>query len=146
MKKPYYILCVDDEKAILDTLLRQLNLALGPDVAVEIAESAEEAWELIDEYSDEYTLAVVISDWLMPVTRGDKFLVELHKRYPHVTKIMLSGQADPKAVENAQRNGGLTAFMPKPWDKASLVNLVASSGGGGGGGGRRAAGGGAPAG
>ncbi len=124
MKKPYYILCVDDEKAILDTLLRQLSQALGNEVVVEIAEGAEEAWELIEEYSDQYNLAVVISDWLMPVTRGDKFLVEVHKRFPHVAKIMLSGQADPRAVQNARDNGGLNEFMSKPWNKNHLTDVV----------------------
>ncbi len=124
MKKPFYILCVDDEKAILDTLHRQISRAFGNTVAVEIAESVEEAWEIIEEYADEYELAVVVTDWLMPVTRGDKFLVELHRRYPHVAKIMLSGQADTKAIENARVNGGLNAYLSKPWNKNMLIDKI----------------------
>lgn len=127
MKKPNYILCVDDEKAILDTLQRQLSQTFGNEAVIEVAESAEEAWEIIEEYAEDHELAVVVSDWLMPVTRGDKFLVELHRRYPRVVKIMLSGQADPKAVENARINGGLSAFISKPWDKTVLVNTIAGA-------------------
>jgi DNA-binding NtrC family response regulator len=123
-KKPFLILCVDDEKAILDTLQRQLSPAFGNEAEIEVAESAEEAWEIIEEYARTHILSVVVSDWLMPVTRGDKFLVELHKKYPHVTKILLSGHADPKAVQNARDNAALQAFLSKPWDKNKLLSEI----------------------
>lgn len=124
--KTRMILCVDDEKAILDTLERQLSSALGGCV-IEMAEGAQEAWEIIDEYADEYELSLVISDWLMPYIKGDKFLVDLHKKYPKVNKIMLSGQADPAAIENAKTNANLDAFVSKPWDKDHLLNVIATA-------------------
>jgi DNA-binding NtrC family response regulator len=125
--KTRLILCVDDEKAILDTLERQLTSALGGGCVIEMAEGAQEAWEIIDEYADEYELSLVISDWLMPYIKGDKFLVDLHKKYPEVNKIMLSGQADPAAIENAKTNANLDAFVSKPWDKDHLLNVITTA-------------------
>ena len=40
------ILCVDDEVTILDTLKEQLVRHFGSEYAYELAESAEEAWEI----------------------------------------------------------------------------------------------------
>ncbi len=122
--KPCLILCVDDEKAILDVLVRQLTQAVGNLCDIETAESVDEAWEIIEDYTESYKLSLVITDWLMPVVKGDKFLVDLHKKHPETYKIMLSGQADLKAIENAKTNANLYAFVSKPWDKNHLLDLV----------------------
>jgi DNA-binding NtrC family response regulator len=121
------IICVDDEKAVLETLERQLSQALGENFVIEVAQGPQEAWEIIEDGSDDLELSLVISDWLMPEVRGDKFLVDLHAKHPHVNKIMLSGQADSDAVENAQKNANLHAFVSKPWDIRKLVQLIAQT-------------------
>ena len=65
------IICVDDEPIVLGSLKRQLLAGLGSDYAVETAESAAEALEVIDELMEEGTeLPLVISDHLMPEMRG----------------------------------------------------------------------------
>ena len=46
--------------------------------------------------------------------KGDEFLVQAHQRFPSVVKIMLSGQAEPAAVERARREAGLHEFLAKP--------------------------------
>ena len=48
MSKPV-ILCVDDEKVVLDSLKTQLKNFLSHSCKVEIAESGEEALELIED-------------------------------------------------------------------------------------------------
>lgn len=119
------ILCVDDEKIILEILQRQLMNAFGNEFVCEIAEDVNEAWEVIAELSEDgYELSVVISDWLMPETKGDEFLVELHKIYPKTIKIMVSGQSDETAVANAQKNANLCAYISKPWDYKLLINTI----------------------
>jgi response regulator RpfG family c-di-GMP phosphodiesterase len=94
---------------------------------VEIAESVSEAWDVIDEFSQDYVLAAVISDCSMPSGRGDEFLVEVHRRFPLATKIMLTGGASHDAVENAIANAGLNVYMNKPWDKHRLLEEVRAS-------------------
>jgi CheY-like chemotaxis protein len=90
-----------------------------------VAESAEEALELLDELSGQgHRLLVIVSDWLMPGMKGDDFLVEAHRRFPTVVKIMLSGQAEQAAVDRAKREAGLHEFLAKPWNAADLVQAI----------------------
>ena len=122
------IICVDDEKMILDSLSLQLSKAFGDDFLYEFAESADEAFEVIEEFEEEGTpLVVVVSDWLMPRMKGDEFLVKLHERFPEVVKIMLSGQADPASVQNAKEHANLHQFVKKPWKEEELVAAIRSA-------------------
>jgi DNA-binding NtrC family response regulator len=119
------ILCVDDEKIVLDSLQDQLRSTFGDEFEYEIAESVDEAWEVIEDLvSQGYEMVLVISDWLMPRVKGDTFLIELHQKYPETVTIMLTGQADPEAVENAYQNANLYAYIRKPWREEDLINYV----------------------
>jgi DNA-binding NtrC family response regulator len=119
------ILCVDDEKIVLDSLQEQLRTTFGERFEYEIAESVEEAWEVIEDLvSDGYEMVLVISDWLMPRVKGDTFLIDVHARYPETVTIMLTGQADPDAVQNAMENANLYAYIRKPWREEDLVAYV----------------------
>ena len=119
------LLCVDDEIIVLTALKDQLRRAFGNDFHIDVAESAEEALELLDELSEQgHRLLVIVSDWLMPGMKGDEFLVEAHKRFPTVVKIMLSGQAEQAAVDRAKRDAGLHEFLAKPWNAAELIETI----------------------
>jgi response regulator RpfG family c-di-GMP phosphodiesterase len=69
-------------------------------------------------------LLVIVSDWLMPGMKGDEFLIEAHKRFPSVVKIMLSGQAETAAVDRARREAALHDFLSKPWNAQALVDTI----------------------
>ena len=119
------LLCVDDEIIVLTALKDQLRRAFGSDFHIDVAESAEEALELLDELAgDGHTLLVIVSDWLMPGMKGDEFLVQAHQRFPSVVKIMLSGQAESEAVDRARRDAGLHDFLAKPWNADALVESI----------------------
>lgn len=119
------ILCVDDEKVVLNTLMGQLYQTFGNRYAYESFTSAEEAEEYIDEvYAEGENVDVIICDWLMPRVKGDEFLVRVHRRFPEVGLIMLSGQASPEAIERAKNEAHILAFVAKPWDKDELMSLV----------------------
>jgi len=108
------IICVDDEKIVLESLQNQLASLLGNKYKYEMAESVDEAWEVIEELvEDGYSMVLVISDWLMPETKGDQFLIDVHKKFTNTVKIMLTGQPDPGAVENAKINARLDAYIQK---------------------------------
>ena len=110
MRRRAAILCVDDEKIVLDSLQEQLENTFGDKFQYEIAESVDEAWEVIEDLvSDEYEMVLVISDWLMPRIKGDTFLIDVHRKFPSAVTIMLTGQADPEAVQNAMDNANLYA-------------------------------------
>lgn len=119
------LLCVDDEIIVLTALKDQLRRAFGSDFVIDVAESAEEALELLDELSAQgHKVLVIVSDWLMPGMKGDEFLIEAHQRFPTVVKIMLSGQAEQAAVDRARREAGLHEFLAKPWNAAELVDSI----------------------
>jgi DNA-binding NtrC family response regulator len=119
------LLCVDDEIIVLTALKDQLRRAFGNEFVIDVAESAEEALELLDELSGQgHKLLVIVSDWLMPGMKGDEFLIEAHKRFPSVVKIMLSGQAETAAVDRARKEAALHDFLSKPWNAQALVDTI----------------------
>jgi len=121
------ILCVDDESMILDSLKEQIEKRLGDDFIYETAENAEEGLEVIEELvSDGTEVLIIVSDWLMPGIKGDEFLVEVHKRFPGIVKVMLTGQAQKEAIENAKENANLHACLFKPWSEDDLINTIKS--------------------
>jgi DNA-binding NtrC family response regulator len=123
MKKT--ILCVDDEPTILISLKGQLKRSFGYEYGYEFAESPIEAMELIDEMVEDGTkIILIVSDWLMPEMKGDDFLIKVHKKYPGIVKIMLTGQADKHAVERAQNEAKLLACVQKPWDEDQFISIV----------------------
>jgi len=125
MNKPY-ILCVDDDNTILMSLKAQLKYCLGAEFSYEIAESVEEAWEVIDELMDSGEhLSVIISDCLMPQVKGDEFLISVHEKYPNIVKLMLTGHADDEEmIKRLQTHANLAACLTKPWKKEELVSVI----------------------
>jgi DNA-binding NtrC family response regulator len=119
------ILCVDDEVVILDSLKMQLKREFGDNYFYEMAESADEALEILDELSeDEVNILLLVSDWLMPGMRGDEFLVLVHQKFPKTIKIMLTGQADSEAIERAVNEANLFRCLCKPWDGKELLKTI----------------------
>lgn len=119
------LLCVDDEAIVLNALRDQLKNVYGSKHLIEIAESAEEGLEILKELADEgYVPLVIISDWLMPGKKGDEFLIEAHKLFPYVIKIMLSGQVEKSALKRTQEHANLHQFIAKPWDADELTASI----------------------
>ncbi len=121
------LLCVDDEIIVLVALKDQLRQAFGNEHIIEVAESAEEGLEILDELVEHGHLPlVIISDWLMPAMRGDEFLIAAHRRFPSVIKVILSGQVDEMAVARVRDEAGLHAVIAKPWDGGALIRCVSA--------------------
>lgn len=119
------IICVDDEKIILMSLVEQLWEHFGNKYLYESAMSGEEALEIVDELvADGTNVILIISDWLMNGMKGDELVIKMHERYPEVQTIMLSGQADPNAISTAREQGALNAYIAKPWDKEILMKTI----------------------
>jgi CheY-like chemotaxis protein len=121
------ILCVDDEAIVLSTLREQLRRNFGDRCLFETAQNVDEAWEVIDELvADGVQILTIVSDWLMPGTRGDEFLIAVHRRFPQVVTVLLTGQADDDAIERARKEAALHACIAKPWSEQELVAAVAA--------------------
>ncbi len=125
MNKPV-ILCVDDEPDILNTLKMQLKNEFKNDYFYELAESGDEALDLLKDFQEEVQVIVVISDWLMPGIKGDELLIKVHQKYPKIIKVMLTGQADAAAVQRAVKEADLYCCLYKPWKSKDLIETIKS--------------------
>jgi PAS domain S-box-containing protein len=121
MKKKTVILCVDDEPTILESLRIELKTTLENEYMIETAEGGEEALEVLRELLEEnYEIALVISDYIMPQIKGDELLRKIHQISPKTLNILLTGQADLEAIGNAIKYARLYRYMAKPWQIEDL--------------------------
>jgi CheY-like chemotaxis protein len=125
MNKPV-ILCVDDEPDILNNLKIQLKNEFKNDYFYELAESGDEALDLLKDFQEEVQVIVVISDWLMPGIKGDELLIKVHQKYPKIIKVMLTGQADAAAIQRAVEEADLYCCLYKPWKSKELIETIKS--------------------
>jgi CheY-like chemotaxis protein len=125
MNKPV-ILCVDDEPDILNNLKIQLKNEFKNDYFYELAESGDEALDLLKDFQEEVQVIVVISDWLMPGIKGDELLIKVHQKYPKIIKVMLTGQADAGALQRAVQEADLYCCLYKPWQSKELIETIKS--------------------
>lgn len=124
--KKQVILCVDDEKIVLSSLVQEMESAFKYKYLYEVAEDVEEALEIIKDYqySDTHEIVLVITDWLMPQTKGDVFLLDLYQNHPHIKTIMLTGQANEEAIASAFEYANLSACLKKPWRAEDLIRTI----------------------
>src|SRR5260221_12288783 len=120
--KKMVIICVDDEKIILDALNRQLQNHFGHQYEYEFCESADEAIALMDKLENEgFKTVMVVSDQIMPGMSGDEFLITVHKKYPKLVKILLTGQASLESAIKAINKANLYRYITKPWAESDFV-------------------------
>ena len=125
MKKGY-IICVDDQPEIVDVLMMQLESAFGETCEIEIAESAEEAFNVfLDLRERGEQVELIITDEIMPGLQGSRFLEMIRQQDPDIMTMMLTGQAGLSDVVYAINKGGLAKCLKKPWEYNELKTTVA---------------------
>jgi CheY-like chemotaxis protein len=121
------ILIVDDEPIILMALRNEMRAEHGTGYRYEIAKDGREGLEVVEDLVAEgVRVVLVISDWAMPGMKGDEFLLELRRRYPHIKTIMITGQADESQIEKIRAAGALDALFFKPWNAAHFSETCKS--------------------
>lgn len=122
------ILCIDDEPMVTRALRTLLEQNVDEFDVIEIAETGEEALEVIDDLlADGIEVKVVIADYIMPRMRGDELLASIHERSPRTKKIMLTGQSDISGVKRAINDADLYRFIEKPWHNDDLLLTLRSA-------------------
>jgi CheY-like chemotaxis protein len=111
------VLCVDDERAVLDGL----SLHLRRRYHVHTAQSGAEGLEIL---SKEPSIAVVISDMRMPGMDGATFLTRAHQTVPDTVRLLLTGQADTDSAIAAINQGRIFRFLTKPCPPATMMSAV----------------------
>jgi response regulator RpfG family c-di-GMP phosphodiesterase len=111
------VLLVDDEELILKSLQRCLR---PTGLAVRAALSGPAGLELLGQHPAD----VIISDMRMPHMSGAEFLAQVAQRWPDSTRILLTGFADAESTMAAINQGGVSAYLTKPWDDERLRAVV----------------------
>ncbi|MFT3709193.1 MAG: ATP-binding protein [Archangium sp.] len=114
------LLLVDDEENILRSLRRVLRRG---EWLIETAPDAEAGLAVFEKFQP----AVVISDFRMPGMNGVEFLTRVKELAPHTQRIMLTGQADQQAIEEAINRSEVFRFITKPWNDGQLLLTVRSA-------------------
>ncbi len=127
MEEERYIICVDDEKIMLDSLSLQLMRHFGNQYYYEFAESAEEALDIIEDLllDEKSTIFAIISDWLMPGMKGDELLDLVNEKMENVKTILLTGHIEKKFIQkiDSEANNKIQ-YIFKPWEENHLIRLI----------------------
>lgn len=119
------ILCIDDERVVLNGLLSQLGREFGDEYPIEVTESAEEALDLVREVlRSGIDIPIVISDQLMPGMKGHEVLRTIHDLSPATYTVLLTGQSDLEAITEAVNHANLYRYITKPWEGNDLILTV----------------------
>lgn len=125
--KKIAILCVDDEKIILDSLKIQLENNFKNKYLFEYAENGEEALEVVEYFlAENVDILVVISDYQMPGMKGDEFAKRLKSMLSGINIIMLTGEIPSDVKENLIEKNIILNAVAKPWDEVTLINMIKS--------------------
>ena len=113
------ILVVDDELQIRTMLTQMLELE---GFKVYTAENGEEGLALVGKHAFD----LVITDMIMPVKDGLKFIMELVRDYPELKILAISGGGAIKAERYLTMAGylGDIATLEKPFKREVLLDLV----------------------
>jgi CheY-like chemotaxis protein len=126
MPNRIYILCVEDEREVLDAVVKDLSM-FEEMFPIETATSVAEARSVVARLQEAKDgLGLVLCDHIMPGENGVEFLVELF-RDPYTAgtrKVLLTGQAGLEATVRAVNYAHLDFYVGKPWTKSALVEVV----------------------
>ena len=112
-----YVLVVDDEAVLRESLVRWIESLGYPSIAVETADDA------IDQITRQMPF-VVIADMVMPVRDGLWLLEQVRARWPTLRVIMSSGaHLDEQALLKARRLGA-DDFIAKPFGRETLYQAL----------------------
>jgi DNA-binding NtrC family response regulator len=114
------ILFVDDEPNILGGLRRMLR-SQQHEWTTEFAEGGLQALAILDRE----VFDVVVSDMRMPGMTGAQLLEEVRQRFPHVVRIILTGECDKESGLRALRVAH--QMLHKPCDTEILKAVIAGT-------------------
>jgi CheY-like chemotaxis protein len=110
------VLVVDDEPEVTQCLRRLLRRHFE----VEVATSGEEALEKLEGFDPH----VVISDYRMAKMSGRDLLRQVRTRQPDALRVLMSGWAEPSAIETSVRDRTANRVLNKPFPPDDLVSAI----------------------
>lgn len=115
------VLFVDDEAPLLELLRELMSSYAGESWVIHTATSPAEAFGLLQK--ERFDLLVI--DIHMPVVDGVQFLKLLHRRFPGILKVVLTGDTTG-AYRTACLNGGAELYLEKPRGRGDWQSIYAT--------------------
>jgi thioredoxin reductase (NADPH) len=116
MTKPV-ILAVDDDRAVLNAVERDLRQKYGRNFRILKADGGAAALDVLTQLQQRNELAALfVVDQRMPEINGVQFLERAIKIYPDARKVLLTAYADTEAAISAINKVALDYYLMKPWD------------------------------
>lgn len=112
------ILCVDDDRSVLDGLQRTLRT----DYTVTTTTEPAEALDLLGDRDDPFT--VILSDMRMPGMNGITVLEKAQQIAPDTTRVLLTGDVDVQGAVAAINRGKVFRFVLKPCPPEPLRETI----------------------
>lgn len=113
-----HVLVVDDEPMILDAVAATLQL--DGFSRVTCLQSSTQALA----HAEASPVDLVLSDLCMPEMDGIDLLARIAQRHPLAPRILLTGRAEPAAIQRAAEIARPFAVIEKPWCNRSLSSEV----------------------
>jgi two-component system NtrC family sensor kinase len=114
------LLVVDDDEHVRRALRRVLRRA-----RCRVVDAADASGALA--ILEREPVQVIVSDHRMPGISGIELLRVVKDRWPRVQRVLLTGQADSTAIEDAVNQSEISRFIWKPWDDGHLLITIQSS-------------------
>ncbi len=114
------ILCIDDEKNVLEGLTRTLRTLYDVETAIGGTQG-------IEALRTKGPFVIVMSDLRMPQMNGVQFFQQARKISPDSVRVLLTGQGDMEAAIAAVNDGNIFRFLTKPCPTEILVGALAAS-------------------
>ncbi|MBB6523070.1 sigma-54-dependent transcriptional regulator [Pseudoteredinibacter isoporae] len=116
-RRPYTILFVDDEQAILNAIER---LTFDSDANCLFYESPLKALEKLRKDP----VDIIVSDLNMPEMSGVDLLAQVASEYPETIRLAMSGMNEKETVLEAINQGRIWGYITKPWDNEELLGSL----------------------
>ncbi len=126
MEKNIYIMVVEDEPEVLDSIVRDIA-AFEEFFPIEMSDTAEEAREIIQSILDDgKEIGLILCDHVLPGDNGVELLVEMQNNpeTEETKKVLITGQAGLQETVRAVNQADLKHYIAKPWEKSELVQIV----------------------
>ena len=108
---------VDDDPMVVRGIARNMSL-MGAKMGISVCTSATEALKTLEKE----LVDVIITDLCMPNVDGSALLAEVQARYPTVLRFVLSGEAKPEVVLQANRL--CHQYLSKPCETTLLHKSI----------------------
>ena len=116
MKLPY-IIAVDDDKQVLESITRDLRSEYGEDYRIISTTDPQEALEALKDIKNKKeAVALFVADQRMPEMDGVEFLGKALKVFPDARRVLLTAYSDTEAAIKAINEVQLDYYFVKPWD------------------------------